>query len=230
MRRILITTAAIAALLAGAACGPPPSSGARGNPRITAAELNGTLAISDALEQLIDEGKDTTSDRAYAWEAARRIRPDHTAADAFARAAIAGRLVQARGLAVAGLVAVVERFARRSLELDPKFRDGAATRMLGTLYVLAPGPLLEEGDSEDGLALLEGLAAARPQIPENHLRLAEALLALGERGQALMPLCRALAARASLRPDDQRLLDKLKQDAGQVACPQTLFPASVAPR
>ena len=44
----------------------------------------------------------------------------------------------------------VERSARRSRELDPGFRDSAATRLLGTLYVIAPASLLKHGDSEAG--------------------------------------------------------------------------------
>ena len=75
----------------------------------------------------------------------------------FARADVTGRLVQQRGFLAANLVPDIERAARRSRELDPNFRDGAATRLLGTLYVIAPAAVLEHGDSEQGLELLEGL-------------------------------------------------------------------------
>ena len=52
--------------------------------------------------------------------------------------------------------------------------------MLGTLYVIAPGALVKHGDSERGLELLEGLVSEHPEIVENHLRLAEAYIALGD--------------------------------------------------
>jgi hypothetical protein len=81
-----------------------------------------------------------------------RRQKEDTAASTFARAAVTGRLVQQKGLRAANLVPEIERFARRSRELDPDFRDGAATRLLGTLYVVAPATLLRHGDSEVGLA------------------------------------------------------------------------------
>jgi hypothetical protein len=205
------------ALVLGLACASCGGAGGAVHPTITASAGRGALAISDALEALIDGGKDTPSDREYAYESA-RAREEGTAAYAFARAAITGRLVQERGMTAAHLVPDIERWARRSRELDPSFRDGAATRLLGTLYVLAPGALLRHGDSEEGLALLEGLTAARPDVLENHLRLAEALIALGDRDPAVPHLCRCQTGRASLRRDDARLLDQLLRDAGSPRC------------
>ena len=106
----------------------------------------------------------------------------------------------------------------KSRALDPNFRDGAATRMLGTLWVLAPADLLEAGDSEEGLALLEGLVAQHPDVPDNHLRLAEALVALDDDEAAHLPLCRAGAGRARLRRDHQALLDRLVSEVGPLSC------------
>ncbi|MCC6557327.1 MAG: hypothetical protein IT372_30620 [Polyangiaceae bacterium] len=186
-------------------------------PELAAAEPRGALALSDALEALIEAGVDTADDRAAAYERV-RAREEPTAAYAFARAAITGRLAQARGLTAGLLVGEVERWALRSRELDPGFRDGAAARMLGSLYALAPAALLEHGDSERGVELLEGLAAAHPEVPENHLRLGEALLALGDRDTAVPHLCRAAAARARLRRDEAALLARLLHDAGGPTC------------
>ena len=184
------------------------------------------LALSDALETLIAEGKDSPADREFALNAVRLHEPSPpTAAYAFARAAIAGRVVQSRGLTGAGLVADVEKWALASRKLDPNFRGGAAARMLGTLYVMAPAGWLEHGDSEQGLELLEGLVKAHPELLENQLRLAEAYIALGDPGPATPYLCRCHVRRSDLRRDDQQLLDHLFADAGNPACPKAPAPA-----
>jgi hypothetical protein len=184
----------------------------------SAGEHGDALALSDGLEALIAKGTDTPADREYAWQMVRRQEED-TASYSFARAAITGRLVQDRGLLGADLVPDVERFARRSRELDPDFRNGAATRLLGTLYVIAPAALIEHGDSEQGLDLLETLTQARPAVLENHLRLAEAYIALGDPEPAGPHLCLCLDGKTKLRPDDQRLLTRLVAAAGTVHCP-----------
>jgi hypothetical protein len=166
---------------------------------------------------LIATGADTPADRQLAYDSICNDDAD-TAPATFARAAVTGRLVQQRGLLGADLVDDVERLAMRSRELDPGFRDGAATRLLGTLYVIAPATFLEHGDSERGLELLEGLVEERPDIPENHLRLAEAYIALRDPAPAQPHLCRALEARDALRRDDQALLDRLVESVGRVDC------------
>ncbi len=181
------------------------------------------IALSDALEALIEAGEASEADRAKAWELVQKL-PAGTAADAFGRAAIAGRLAEARGAAALitgelSLISEAERWALESKKLDPSFRDEAASRMLGSLWVLAPAELLEAGDSEEGLALLEDLARRRPELSENQLRLAEALVALHDEDAALEPLCKALTKKAELRRDDQRLLERLVQELGSRRCP-----------
>jgi predicted Zn-dependent protease len=166
------------------------------------------LVVSDELEALIEAGADTPAARERAYARVRKS-PCDTAAGAFGRAAITGRIVQEKGLLAANLVRDVEFYARRSRELDPSFRDFASTRMLGTLYVLAPAALLKHGDSETGLEILETLTREHPDVPENHLRLAEAYISLGENQSARPHLCQCLAARAGLRRDEQALLAQL---------------------
>jgi hypothetical protein len=191
------------------------------HPEIMAArDRQDALAVSDALEALIATGQDTPADREYAYDIV-RVHEEDTAPSMFARAAVTGRLVQQKGLLAAHLVPEIERCARRSRDLDPDFRGGAATRLLGTLYVMAPAALLQHGDSEVGLQLLEGLAQTHPDVPENHLRLAEAYIALGDRAPAGPHLCRCLANKAALRLDDQRLLQQLIDDAGLPPCALT---------
>lgn len=166
------------------------------------------LVVSDQLEALIEAGTDTPAAREKAYEQVRDD-PGNTAGAAFGRAAVTGRVVQNKGLLAANLVRDIEFYARRSRDLDPTFRDFASTRMLGTLYVLAPAALLKHGDSESGLELLATLAREHPDVPENHLRLAEAYVALGDNAAARPEVCRCLAVRERLRRDDQMLLNQL---------------------
>lgn len=188
------------------------------NPDLVAAgQRRDALLISDTLEALIERGVDTTADRKYAYAAVQNMELD-TAAYAFARAAVTGRLVQQRGLRGSRLVAEVETWALRSRALDPDFRSGAATRLLGTLYVIAPGSFLSHGDSERGLELLEGLASEHPEVAENQLRLAEAYIALGDPDPAGPALCSCLEHRERLRRDDQQLLDNLVATTGTPDC------------
>jgi hypothetical protein len=185
-----------------------------------AAARQDALALADGLEALIDDGTDTPHDREAAYDTVRQW-PQRTAEYAYARAQIAGRLAQTKGLAGAHLVREMERWTRYSLELDARFRRGAAKRMLGSLYVLAPAALLDHGDSEAGLALLEETVRDYPGDAENHLRLAEAFVALDDPDPARPHLCFCLGARPSLRADHRRLLDKLVESVGgprAVAC------------
>jgi hypothetical protein len=210
--RLPVLLALCAALASGCAARRPV------HPQLVAvAEQGDVLVLSDTLETLIDVGRDTPADREYAYQIAHQHRED-TAAALYARAAITGRLVQQKGLLAANLIPEIERCARRSRELDPNFRNGAATRLLGTLYVIAPATLLQHGDSEEGLDLLEGLVSAHPEVLENHLRLAEAYIQLNDPAPAAPHLCQCLRHQAELRPDDQVLLRHLVGDAGTLRC------------
>ncbi len=167
------------------------------------------LEVSDDLEALVEAGTDTPAAREQAYEQVRAATCDATAGAAFGRAAVTGRIVQQKGLLAANLVRDVEFYARRSRDLEAGFRDFASTRMLGTLYVLAPAAFLKHGDSETGLAMLETLAREHPDVPENHLRLAEAYVSLADNPSARPHLCQALGMRTRLRRDDQNLLNQL---------------------
>lgn len=177
------------------------------------ARTGDALAVYDCLEKLIERGKDSPEDREHAYQSVQG-RDDGSAGYAFARAALAGRLAEQRGMAAGHLVTEAERYARKSRELDERFRDGAAARMLGTLYVLAPPRFLEHGDSEDGLSILEDLVEHSPDQPQNRLRLAEAYIALGDPGPAVVHLCKALSRSAALREDERALLDRLTANVG----------------
>jgi hypothetical protein len=206
------------------AAGCAARKGAVHAPLHTAADQGDPLAVSDALEALIAAGTDTPADRQFAYDVVSQD-ADDTAAASYARASVTGRLVQQKGLLGASLIPDVERNALRSRELDPTFRDGAATRLLGTLYVLAPASFLQHGDSEDGLDLLAGLVQTYPDDAENHLRLAEAYIALGDPAPAAPHLCRCLDTRATLRRDEQLLLAHLIASVGSLDCRNVSRPA-----
>lgn len=167
-----------------------------------------------ALEDDIEAGRATEDDRKRAYETVKAAPDDGTADYAFARAALAGRLAELRGVKAGKLVTEAETYARLALERDPEYDQGAATRMLGTLYVMAPGRLVEHGDAEEGLGMLEDLVEARPDDPRNHLRVAEAYIALDDPDPAVPFLCFAHAHRDALRKDDQALLDSLSESFG----------------
>jgi hypothetical protein len=190
------------------------SSGTTNNPNFAAAaEQRDAIAVYEALEALVDAQKDTKQDRedAYAmiegWD-------DGSRAYAFARAAIAGRLAENRGLQAGGLVTEAESYARRCREKEPDFREGSATRLLGTLYVLAPSRLLKHGDSETGLSLLEDEVKAHPDRLISRLRLAEAFIALGDPDPSREHLCVVKQGEAQLSAGDKRLLAKLIGEVG----------------
>jgi hypothetical protein len=196
------------------------------SPALLAAQnKHDALAIADALEELIADGNDRAEDRLFAYNAV-RAKPIESAEYQYAAAVVTGRLVQQRGLLGADLVGEVEKYARRSRELNPDFRTGAATRMLGTLYVIAPPALLKHGDSEKGLELLEGLVQAHPEVIENHLRVGEAYIALGDAEPATAHLCKCHNEQARMRRDDRALLAQLLKDAGNPKCPAASSPSA----
>jgi hypothetical protein len=202
----------LALVLGPAACKPPEREVA---PEVTDATLRqDALAVYEELEALIAHGRDSEQDRVFAHDRVKAMPDDASPEYAFVRGALAGRVAELRGIKAGKLVGEAEHWARESVERDPAWNDGAATRMLGTLYVKAPARLVAHGDSEDGLEMLETLAESRPDDPRNHLRLAEAYVHLGDPEPAVEPLCRVLSERAQLRPDDQRLLDGLVKELG----------------
>ncbi len=211
--RNVLVLAVLAALPACAVLRPP------GYDLFAKAVKNGdAIRIYDTLEALIAENDDTRNDRKAAYRAL-RDRNEDTAEFQFAWAAVAGRFVQYKGLLAASLLKDMERHALHSRELDPHFRNGAATRLLGTLYVSAPSAFVEHGDSEVGLEMLEGLVEEYPGDPENHLFLADAYITLNDPEPAVPHLCACLAVKEHMRKDEQKLLVNLFADAGHVTCP-----------
>ncbi len=198
---------------------PDGDAGDAGDTGVAAAEETGpsrgqeALAVLDALQKKIDDESETKADRKQAHEKILEW-DDGSAEYAFARAALAGRRAQAQGMKAGGLVEEAEAYALKSIEKDPELREGAAQRLLGSLYVLAPGRMVKHGDSEKGLEMLEKDVEAHPERADSHLRVAEGYIALDDPEPAFSHLCFCLGAKDSMGGEDQRLLAQLIKDVG----------------
>jgi thioredoxin-like negative regulator of GroEL len=224
MRATLFAAVLVAAPVAvGAGC--KPTAAVTQNPAF--ADAKQPIVVYERLERLIDEGKDSKKDREDAYRHVQTL-DDGTAAYLFARAAIAGRLAEKRGAEAGLLVTEAEDFVRRARAIEPDLLEGSATRLLGSLYVLAPGRLLRHGDSETGLELLEEEVKAHPDRLISRLRLAEAYIALGDPDPAKEHLCMVKAGEATLSNGDKKLLAKLFADGGEPECPAAA-PAATEP-
>jgi hypothetical protein len=200
--------AALAVVVIIGACKPEGTV----DPSISAAQAD-AWAVHEALELRVAAGGANEAERVSALEKARAAPDDGSAAYAYARAAVAGRMAEERGLQALDLLDEIRDWSSKSIERDATFQDMAATRMLGTLHVLA-GRHFKGGDSELGLELLEQVLAEQADAAINHLRVAEAYVALGDPEPAFERLCVGLANRAQLSAEEQRLLDALVADVG----------------
>ncbi len=85
-------------------------------------------------------------------------------------------------------VPVIEQAARTASELNPSIDAGGPDRMLGELYLRAPGMPVSIGDAEKAVAHYRRAVSLAPDYPENRLGLAEALLELEEMEPACLQL------------------------------------------
>jgi tetratricopeptide (TPR) repeat protein len=79
----------------------------------------------------------------------------------------------------------------KAAELDPDLDEAGAFRTLALVYLRAPGWPTSVGDEEAGLDYARLAVEQSSGHPGNHLALAEALLANGERDEARAALARA---------------------------------------
>jgi len=199
----------VAFALGGCSSSPPPSETAQPS---EAAPVD-AWAVHERLEAQIAGPGAREAERKAALETIRTAPDDGSARYAYARASVAGRLAETRGLKALKLLDEMKHWAEQSIERDPSYDEMAATRMLGTLHALA-GQHFEGGDSELGLELLESVVAAHGDVARNHLRLAEGYIALGDPESAFDSLCAAVAGREQLDAEEQALLDGLLEDIG----------------
>jgi hypothetical protein len=91
------------------------------------------------------------------------------------------------------LVRVIESEALLAAGLDPSVDHGGPDRILGELYLRAPGSPLGPGDQSKSIRHYRRAVAADPGYPGNRIGLAEALLAVGDRDGACAELSAAFA-------------------------------------
>lgn len=76
--------------------------------------------------------------------------------------------------------------------IDPTIDHAGPYRLLGSLFGFAPEPPISIGDQDKGLELLRQAVTLAPDDPENHLRLAQLLAAMGKPAEAKRQLQTAL--------------------------------------
>ncbi len=84
---------------------------------------------------------------------------------------------------------------KRSLALDETYDQAGPHRVLGRIYLEAPGWPLSVGDRKKSLEQLTAAIRLAPDNSTNHLYLAETLLDMGKKAQARGELEKALQAR-----------------------------------
>jgi hypothetical protein len=104
---------------------------------------------------------------------------------------LAGLEAEAVPLKGLDLVTVIEREAQAAAGLEPAVDHGGPDRMLGELYLQAPGFPVSVGDSELAVEHFCKAVAQDPLFAENRLGLTEALLAEEETAAACAELTEA---------------------------------------
>jgi len=118
------------------------------------------------------------------------------------RAAAIGLFIQENKLKGRSGMSDIRADAQRAIELDPTFSHGGPYRVLGTLYLRAPGPPTGIGSVRRALLNLKRAHEVAPNHPANILRLAEAHLEAGNSAEAASLLDTFDAALASYDGSD----------------------------
>jgi hypothetical protein len=173
----------------------------------TAAETDGLAAVRAASCYLLlvteetDEGATRLADakrgRALA-DAALKTYPESGGAHYLA-AYLTALEAQNDRVRALSLVPVIEREALAAAEFHPKVDHGGPDRMLGELYLRAPGLPVSVGDSEKAVVHYRRARDHDPDYPENRLGLVEALMADDEFKEACDELRDLLAG---IHPQD----------------------------
>ncbi len=100
------------------------------------------------------------------------------------------------------MVPIIEKEAVMAASLNPPIDHGGPDRMLGELYLRAPGFPMSVGDSEKSAAHFRKAMTLDPDYPENRLGLVEALMAQEENGEACNELSTVIAG--LMRPDQPK--------------------------
>lgn len=114
------------------------------------------------------------------------------------RAVAIGLYAQANKLTGRSAMQDMRDDARRAIAIDAGFESGGPHRVLGALYLRAPGPPAGIGSRQRALVELEAALQIAPAHPENLLFLAEACLAARRFEQASELLARARSVLATV--------------------------------
>jgi tetratricopeptide (TPR) repeat protein len=87
-----------------------------------------------------------------------------------------GARARARKLEALALITQMVEKAKTAALVDPRIGNAGPDRLLGGIYLRAPGWPLSVGDRVEAIAHLEKAVTLGPRWPENHLMLAEALI------------------------------------------------------
>jgi len=111
-------------------------------------------------------------------------------------------------------VPVIEREARLASELSPSIDGGGPDRMLGELYLRAPGIPVSIGDVDKAITHYRRAVAIAPHSSENRLGLVEALLEAEEAAEACSQLHEVIAGMTFCGPSQvawQKAMELLKR-------------------
>ena len=165
----------------------PAASGAEGDLRSAACYLY----LAESAEERDEKLRLVRRGLERAGEVARE-HPESPLAH-YLLAYLSGLEAEADPLRGLGRVRDIERFALRARDLDPRIDRGGPDRMLGELYLRAPGPPVSVGDPERALFHFRRAADLAADHGENRLGLAEALFAAGETSSSCRELHTYLA-------------------------------------
>lgn len=149
------------------------------------------------------------------------VRVDSSRVEGFYWRAIATGIVARHNRLTLGRSAMtrIQEDATEAVRIDPTFQHGGPHRVLGGLYLRAPGPPTGVGSLRRALHHLERARELAPDHPDNLLLLAEAYLEAGREEEAVRLLNDVLsseipygdpAEREAWRDRAQTLLEELK--------------------
>jgi len=119
----------------------------------------------------------SAAQRGRSLAAAAVVRWPHSAAAHYLLAYATGLVAEQQPLQALELVTVIEQEAQRAADLDATIDNGGPERMLGELYLRAPGFPVSIGDSSAAVEHYRRAVILAPENPANRLGLVEALLA-----------------------------------------------------
>lgn len=134
------------------------------------------------------------------------LRADSSRVEPYYWRAIASGLYARHNRLTAGRDAMsrIREDATAAIRIDPTFEHGGPHRVLGTLYLRAPGPPTGVGSLRRALHHLEQAREIAPEHPENLLPLAEAYLEAGRRADAEALLEKLLESEIPYGDEEER--------------------------